>query len=53
MTCFIRDIKSYPILFETLRAFGAYSGLKVNKDKTEALALANSGSLWEGLFGHK
>ena len=48
MTCFIRDIKSYPILFETLRAFEAYSGLKVNKDKTEALALGNSGSLWEG-----
>ena len=22
--------------------------LKVNKDKTEALALGNSGSLWEG-----
>ena len=46
MTCFIRDIRSYSILFET-RAFGAFSGLKVNKDKTEALALGNSGSLWE------
>ena len=29
-------------------AFGAFSGLKVNKDKTEALALRNSGSVWEG-----
>ena len=48
MTCFIRDIRSYSNLFETLRAFGAISGLKVNKDKTEALALGNSGSLWEG-----
>ena len=47
MTCFIKDIRPYLILFETLRAFGAFSGLKVNKDKTEALALGNSGSLWE------
>ena len=37
MTCFIKDIRSYSILLETLRAFGAFSGLKVNKDKTEAL----------------
>ena len=48
MTCFIKDIRSYSILFETLRAFGAFSGLKVNKDKTEALVLGNSGSVWEG-----
>ena len=48
MTCFIKDIRSYSILFETLRAFGVFSGLKVNKDKTEALALGNSGSLWKG-----
>ena len=47
MTCFIKDIRSYSILFETLRAFGAFTGLKVIKDKTEALALGNSGSLWE------
>ena len=37
MTCFIKDIRSYSILFETLRTFGAFSELKVNKDKTEAL----------------
>ena len=37
MACFIKDIRSYSILLETLRAFGAFSGLKVNKDKTEAL----------------
>ena len=48
MTCFIKDIRSYSILFETLRAFRAFSGLKVNKDKTEALALGNSGSFWQG-----
>ena len=48
MTCVIEDIRSYSILFETLRAFGAFSGLKVNNDKTEALTLGNSGSLWEG-----
>ena len=48
MTCVIKDIRSYSILFETLRAFGAFSGLKVNNDKTEALALGNSGSLLEG-----
>ena len=47
MTCFIKDIRSYLILFETLRAFEAFSGLRVNKDKTEALALGNSGSLGE------
>ena len=29
MTCFIKDIRSYSILFETLRDFGAFSGLKV------------------------
>ena len=48
MTCFIKDIRYYSILFETLRAFGAFSGLKVNKDGTGALVLGNSGSLWEG-----
>ena len=47
MTCFIKGIRSYSILFET-RALGAFSGSKVNKDKTEALALGNSGSLWKG-----
>ena len=47
MTCFIKDNRSYTILLHTLRAFGAFSGLKV-KDKTKALALGNSGSLWEG-----
>ena len=48
MTCFIKDIRSYSTLFETLSVFRAFSGLKVNKDKTEALALGNSGSFWEG-----
>ena len=48
MTCFIKDNRSYTILFDTLRVFGAFSGMKVNKDKTEALAVGNSGSLWEG-----
>ena len=47
MTCFIKDNRSYTILLDTLRAFGAFSGLQV-KDKTKALALGNRGSLWEG-----
>ena len=48
MTCFIKHNRSYTILFDSLRAFGAFSGLKVNKDKNEALASGNSGCLWEG-----
>ena len=40
MTCFIKDNRSYTILLDTLRAFGAFSGLKV-KDKTKVLALGN------------
>ena len=31
ITCFIKDIRSYAILFETLRDFGVFSGLKVNR----------------------
>ena len=48
MTCFIKNNRSYTILFDTLRVFVAFSGLKVNKDITEALALGNSGSLPSG-----
>ena len=47
MTCFIKGSSSYTNLFVTLKTFGKCSALKINK-KTEALALANSSSLWEG-----
>ena len=53
MTCFIKNNRSYTILFDTLRAFLAFSGLKVKMDKTEALAFGNSGSLWEGHLNMK
>ena len=36
-------------LFITLKTFGECSFLKINNEKTEALALGNSRSLWEGL----
>ena len=48
MTCFIKDSSSYTNLFVTLKTFGGCSGLKINNEKTEALALGNSSSLWEG-----
>jgi len=44
MTCFIK----YTNLFITLKTFGECSGLKINNEKTEALTLGNSSSLWEG-----
>lgn len=46
------DLK-YTILFEALKAFGAFSAFKVNKDKTEALALGNSGISPERAFGYE
>ena len=48
MTCFIKDSRSYTNLFVTLKIFGECSGLKTNNEKTGALALGNSSSLWEG-----
>ena len=48
MTCFIKDSSSYTNLFVTLKTFGECSGLKINNEKTEALTLGNSRSLWEG-----
>ena len=48
MTCFIKDSNSYTNLFVTLKTFGECSGLKINNEKTEALTLGNSRSLWEG-----
>ena len=48
MTCFIKGSSSYTNLFVTLKTFGECSALKINNKKTEALALANSSSLWEG-----
>ena len=48
MSCFIKDSSSYTNLFVTLKTFGECSGLKINNEKTEALALGNGRSLWEG-----
>ena len=48
MTCFLKDKLSYINLFRLLKAFGECSGLKVNHEKTEALALSDN-SLWEDL----
>ena len=48
MTCFIKGSSSYTNLFVTLKTFGECSGLEINNEKTEALALGNSRSLWEG-----
>ena len=49
MICFLIDISSYTNLFVTLKTFGESSSLKINNEKTEALALGNSRTLWEGL----
>ena len=48
MTCFLKDCSSYTNLFVTLKTFGESSGLKINNEKIEALALGNSKTLWEG-----
>ena len=41
MTSFFCDKSSHSALFDTLELFGAYSGLKINQDKTEILLLGN------------
>ena len=48
MTCFLKDKLSHINLFRLLKAFRECSGLKVNHEKTEALALGDN-SLWEDL----
>ena len=48
MTCFLKDKRSYTSLFRLLDDFGECSGLKVNHEKTEALAFGDS-SIWEDL----
>ena len=42
MTCFLRYRDSYNTLFQLLERFSDYSGLKVNHEKTEMLALGNN-----------
>ena len=42
MTCFLRDSNEYAALFHILESFGNQSGLQVNHEKTEILALGNS-----------
>ena len=39
MTCFLRDKESHTSLFAILESFGSCSGLHVNHDKTEIIAL--------------
>ena len=41
MTSFVGDKLSHRTLFDTIDLFSAYSGLKVNHDKTEILLLGN------------
>ena len=41
MTSFVHDKMSYLALFETLKLFDTYSGLKINHDKTEILLLGD------------
>ena len=48
MACILKDTLSYINLFRLLEPFGECSGLKVNHEKTEVLALGDS-SLWEDL----
>jgi len=42
MTCILKDKITYLNLFCTLESFGECSGLKVNDEKTEILALGNN-----------
>ena len=42
MTCILKDEISYLNLFRILESFGECSGLKVNDEKTEILALGNN-----------
>ena len=42
MTCFLKDKLSYISLFEILKSIEELSGLKVNHEKTELLALGNN-----------
>jgi len=41
MTLFVRDTRSHLTLFNTIHLFSTYSGLCLNKDKTEILLLGN------------
>ena len=42
MTCFLRDKESHTCLFAILESFGSCSGLRVNHDKTEIIALGSN-----------
>ena len=42
VTCFVRDKESYISPFVILESFGSCSGLRVNHEKTETLALGNN-----------
>ena len=51
MTCILKDKTSYLNLFCVLESFGECSGLKVNEENTEILALGNN-SLQESKSKH-
>ena len=42
MTCFLRDKESHTSLFAILESFGSCSGLRVNHEKTEIIALGST-----------
>ena len=42
MTCFLRDKESHTSLFAILESFGSCSGLRVNQEKSEILALGSN-----------
>ena len=53
MTCFSRDKESYTCLFAILKSFGSCSGLRVNHEKKEILALASNIVREKDLNSHK
>jgi len=53
MTCFLREKESYTSLFATLESFGSCSGLRVNREKTEILALGSNNLEDKDLNDHK
>jgi len=53
MTCFLHDKESFSSLLVTLESFGLCSGLRVNHEKTEMLALGRNNLEEKDLNDHK
>ena len=53
MTCFLSDIKSAEVLFGILRDFHKCSGLRVNREKSEAVWLGSWKDKKDVMFGVK